>query len=86
MEQRVEEFNDENFVLTDEMRREMAEAKEAQKWEQRRYDFAKAVALQDRRSVILGKLHSSREAIAANARKLADALIEELRNNPCKFK
>lgn len=72
-------FNEENFVITDEMRREMAEAKEAQKWEQRRYETARMAALQDRRSVVLGKLHCSSEAIARNAVKLADALVAELK-------
>lgn len=82
MEPRVEELND-DFEITDEMRHEMrheiAAVKEEQKWEQRRYEIARMAALQDRRSVVLGKLHCSCEAIARNARKLADALVAELR-------
>lgn len=78
MEPRAEELND-DFEITDEMRQEIAAAKEEQKWEQRRYEIARYVALQDRRSVVLGKLHCSSEAIARNARKLADALVAELR-------
>lgn len=80
MEER-ENKSDELPVITDEMRREMAAAKEEQKWDQRRYETACRIALQERRSVVLGKLHSSHEAIARNARRLADALIAELRNN-----
>lgn len=78
MEER-ENKSDELPVITDEMRREMAAAKEEQEWEQRRYEVARMAALQDRRSVVLGKLHCSHESIARNARRLADALIFELR-------
>lgn len=78
MEQR-ENLNEEHPEITEEMRREMDAAKEEQKWEQRRYEVARMAALQDRRSVVLGKLHCSHESIARNARRLADALIFELR-------
>lgn len=54
--------------------------REEQKWEQRRYDLAKSIALQERKSVVLGKLNSSPEAIARAARRLADAVIRELRD------
>lgn len=54
--------------------------REEQKWEQRRYDLAKSIALQERKSVVLGKLNSSPEAIARVARRLADAVIRELRD------
>lgn len=79
MEDKEHELDMEFEEITDEMRREMAAAKEEQKWEQRRYEVARLVALQDRRSVVLGKLHASNEGIARNARRLADALIAELR-------
>lgn len=54
-------------------------------WEVRRYEIARMLALQDRRSVVLGKLRANNETIARNARKLADALIKELKSNPLKL-
>jgi hypothetical protein len=53
-------------------------------WEQRRYEVARILVAQDRRSVVLGKLKASHRQIAANARALADALINELQTHPCK--
>lgn len=69
----------EKVEMTEEQRNELAIAREEMRWEQRRYEIARLAALQDRRSVILGKLHASNEGIARNARRLADALIAELR-------
>ena len=51
-------------------------------WEQRRFELVKMLVGQDRRSVVLGKLRASNKTIATNARKLADAAIRELMNNP----
>lgn len=53
-------------------------------WEQWRYEVARILVAQDRRSVVLGKLKASHRQIAANARALADALINELQTHPCK--
>jgi hypothetical protein len=54
---------------------------EEEKWEQRRWELARYLVAQDRRSVVLGKLNSSPQAIARKARQLADATINELRNH-----
>jgi hypothetical protein len=51
-------------------------------WEQRRYEVARILVAQDRRSVVLGKLRASHRQIAANARALADAMIKELQTHP----
>ena len=51
-------------------------------WEQRRFEIVKMLVAQDRRSVVLGKLRASHKTIANSARKLADAAIRELMNNP----
>lgn len=54
---------------------------EEDKWDARRWRLACALVAQDRRSVVLGKLNASPSAIARKARQLADATINELRNN-----
>ena len=54
---------------------------EEEKWEQRRWELTRYLVAQDRRSVVLGKLNSSPQAIARKARQLADATINELRNH-----
>lgn len=61
--------------------RKSAEQIEREKWEQRRWELTRYLVSQDRRSVVLGKLNLSDAAIARRARQLADATIEELRNN-----
>jgi len=53
--------------------------REEHKWEARRYECARSLVLQDRRSVVLGKLKATPEKIARDARRYADALIKELR-------
>lgn len=55
------------------------EEAEEEKWEQRRWELARHLVAQDRRSVVLGKLNMSDRAIARKARQLADATIHELR-------
>lgn len=57
---------------------------EEEKWDARRWKLVCHLVAQDRRSVVLGKLNSSPQAIAKKARQLADATINELRNNKTK--
>lgn len=57
---------------------------EEDKWDARRWKLVCHLVAQDRRSVVLGKLNSSPQAIAKKARQLADATINELRNNKTK--
>ena len=64
--------------------KQLGKQTEEEKWEQRRWELVRYLVAQDRRSVILGKLRASSKAIAAKARELADATIEELRNNQMK--
>lgn len=54
---------------------------EDEKWEQRQWELTKYLVLQDRKSVVLGKLQASPRTIARKARELADATIAELRTN-----
>ena len=54
---------------------------EEDKWDARRWRLACTLVAQDRRSVVLGKLNASPQAIAKKARQLTDATISELRNN-----
>lgn len=58
---------------------------EEEKWERRRWDLVRILVMQERRSVVLGKLKATSRAIAGQARELADATINELRNNPRNF-
>lgn len=51
-------------------------------WERLRFELIKTLIAQDRRSVVLGKLKTNNRQIAENARKLADAVIAEMRNHP----
>lgn len=53
-------------------------------WEQRRFELACKIALQERRSVVLGKLKATDRQIAAKARSIADAAIQELQTHPFK--
>lgn len=53
-------------------------------WEQRRFELACKIALQERRSVVLGKLKATDRQIASKARCLSDAIIKELQ--PHQFK
>ncbi len=62
-------------------KRKSYEQAEQERWEQRRWELTRYLVSQDRRSVVLGKLNLSDAAIARRARQLADATIEELRNN-----
>ena len=53
-------------------------------WELRRFELVKMLIAQERRSVVLGKLRANEKQIAAKARSIADAAIEELRTHPFK--
>lgn len=53
-------------------------------WELRRFELAKMIVAQERRSVVLGKLKASDKQIAAKARSIADAAIKELMTHPFK--
>lgn len=53
-------------------------------WEQRRFELAWKIALQERRSVVLGKLKATDRQIASKARCLSDAIVKELQTNPYK--
>lgn len=53
-------------------------------WEQRRYELMRMIVLQERRSVVLGKLRANDKQIAAKARSIADAAIQELQTHPFK--
>ena len=54
---------------------------ENEKWDLRRWELVRFLVLQDRKSVVLGKLQASPRTIARKARELADATIAELRTN-----
>ena len=51
-------------------------------WELRRFELAKMIVAQERRSVVLGKLKANDKQIAAKARSIADAAIKELITHP----
>jgi len=53
-------------------------------WEQRRFELAWKISLQERRSVVLGKLKATDRQIASKARCLSDAIIKELQTHPYK--
>lgn len=53
-------------------------------WEQRRFELAWKIALQERRSVVLGKLKATDRQIASKARCLSDAIIKELQTHQFK--
>ena len=53
-------------------------------WEQRRFELAWKIALQERRSVVLGKLKATDKQIASKARCLSDAIIKELQTHQFK--
>lgn len=53
-------------------------------WEQRRFELACKISLQERRSVVLGKLKATDRQIASKARCLSDAIIKELQTHPYK--
>lgn len=53
-------------------------------WEQRRFELAWKIALQERRSVVLGKLKATDRQIASKARCLSDAIVKELQTHPYK--
>jgi hypothetical protein len=53
-------------------------------WEQRRFELAWKIALQERRSVVLGKLKATDKQIASKSRCLSDAIIKELQTHPYK--
>lgn len=53
-------------------------------WEQRRFELAWKIALQERRSVVLGKLKATDRQIASKSRCLSDAIIKELQTHPYK--
>lgn len=53
-------------------------------WEQRRFELALKISLQERRSVVLGKLKATDRQIASKARCLSDAIIKELQTHPYK--
>ena len=53
-------------------------------WELRRFELAKMIVAQERRSVVLGKLKANDKQIAAKARSIADAAIKELITHPFK--
>lgn len=57
------------------------EEAEEEKWDQRRWELARYLVAQDRRSVVLGKLVMSDKEIARRARQLTDATIQELRTH-----
>lgn len=53
-------------------------------WERRHYELVVKIILQERKSVVLGKLKADDAQIVARARKLADAAIRELQTHPYK--
>ena len=53
-------------------------------WEQRRFELACKISLQERRSVVLCKLKATDRQIASKARCLSDAIIKELQTHPYK--
>ena len=53
-------------------------------WELRRFELAKMIVAQERRSVVLGKLKANDKQIAAKARSISDAAIKELITHPFK--
>ena len=53
-------------------------------WEQRRFELAWKIALQERRSVVLGKHKATDKQIASKSRCLSDAIIKELQTHPYK--
>jgi hypothetical protein len=57
-----------------------SETIEERMWERRRWELTRLLVLQDRRSVVLGKLKASPKQIAIKAKIQADATIEVLRN------
>jgi hypothetical protein len=57
-----------------------SETIEERMWERRRWELTRLLVLQDRRSVVLGKLKASPKQIAIKAKIQADATIEVMRN------
>lgn len=53
---------------------------EEKMWERRRWELVRLLVLQDRRSVVLGKLKASPKQIAMKAKAQADVTIEIMRN------
>ena len=51
-------------------------------WEERRFELVKTLLGQERRSVVLGKIKASNKQMAATARALADAAIDEMMKHP----
>jgi len=56
------------------------ETLEERMWERRRWELVRLLVLQDRRSVVLGKLKASPKQIAIKAKAQADVTIDVMRN------
>lgn len=56
------------------------ETLEERMWERRRWELVRLLVLQDRRSVVLGKLKASPKQIAVKAKAQADVTIDVMRN------
>jgi len=83
-EQAIDPVGSEATEEVVERRRMLAAEREERKWDDRHFEIVKALVVQSKLSVILGRMHNSPEAIAKDARKQADAVIAELRR--CKRK